>query len=255
MAEPKAAKSKSSKSKKHHQQGSDEASTKKATKAKADATAAPAAPSLDAHFKPCADVTGLRFGAQLVTRALTVRRAGPLELPHLLRVVVPDASPAAAASEQKHKKKAQPLSFAPTTTAYIPTNFAILAHHAWHTLTLGLGTKNSKAAVFVFESAAMKAAADAAWPQVLPLGDVGKRLLRAAPGGPEMARFKFRKGCVTFYVYAVRSAGARGFARAEELRAVIEAVAKLKDFLDHTAMLALPGQRSIDAAASVGAVH
>jgi hypothetical protein len=249
MAEPKAAKSKSSKSKKH--QGNDEASTKKAAKAKADATAAPAATSLDAHFKPCADVTGLRFGAQLVTRALTVRRAAPLELPHLLHVVVPDA----AASEQKHQKKAaQPLSFAPTTTAYIPTNFAILAHHAWHTLTLGLGTRNSKAAVFVFESAAMKAAADAAWPQVLPLGDVGKRLLRAAPGAPEMARFKFRKGCVTFYVYAVRSAGARGFARAEELRAVIEAVAKLKDFLDHTAMLALPGQKSIDAA-PVGAVY
>ncbi|XP_047046742.1 uncharacterized protein LOC124651747 [Lolium rigidum] len=235
MAEPKTGKSKSSKSKKH--QANDDASTKKAAKAKADATAAPAAPSLDAHFKPCADVTGLRFGAQLVTRALTVRRAAPLELPHLLR-----------------SKPRPQLSFAPTTTAYIPTNFAILAHHAWHTLTLGLGTKNSKAAVFVFESAAMKAAADAAWPQVLPLGDVGKRLLRAAPGAPEMARFKFRKGCVTFYVYAVRTAGARGFARAEELRAVIEAVAKLKDFLDHTAMLALPGQRSIDAA-PVGAVH
>lgn len=247
MAEPKTGKSKSSKSKKH--QANDEASAKKAAKAKADATAAPAAPSLDAHFKPCADVTGLRFGAQLVTRALTVRRAAPLELPHLLRVAVPDAE-----QKQQHKSKGPQLSFAPTTTAYIPTNFAILAHHAWHTLTLGLGTKNSKAAVFVFESAAMKAAADAAWPQVLPLGDVGKRLLRAAPGAPEMARFKFRKGCVTFYVYAVRTAGARGFARAEELRAVIEAVAKLKDFLDHTAMLALPGQRSIDAA-PVGAVH
>lgn len=248
MAEPKTGKSKSSKSKKH--QANDEASAKKAAKAKADATAAPAAPSLDAHFKPCADVTGLRFGAQLVTRALTVRRAAPLELPHLLRVAVPDATE----QKQQHKSKGPQLSFAPTTTAYIPTNFAILAHHAWHTLTLGLGTKNSKAAVFVFESAAMKAAADAAWPQVLPLGDVGKRLLRAAPGAPEMARFKFRKGCVTFYVYAVRTAGARGFARAEELRAVIEAVAKLKDFLDHTAMLALPGQRSIDAA-PVGAVH
>lgn len=249
MAEPKAAKSKSSsKSKKHHHHQGDGEASKKSTKAKAEATAAPA-PSLDAHFKPCADVAGLRFGAQLVTRALTVRRAGPLELPHLLRVVVPDAG-------QNTKGKAtQPLSFAPTTTAYIPTNFAILAHHAWHTLTLGLGTKNSKAAVFVFESAAMKAAADAAWPQVLPLGDVGKRLLRAAPGAPEMARFKFRKGCVTFYVYAVRTARARGFARAEELRAVIEAVAKLKDFLDHTAMLALPGQRSIDAAAPVGIVH
>lgn len=236
MAEPKASKSKSkSKSKSSSHDG---AASKKS---KASAAAAPG--TLDAHFAPCADVKGLRFGAQLVTRALTVRRAAPLELPHLLR-----ASPSPATDA---------LSFAPTTTAYIPTNFAILAHHAWHTLTLGLGTKNSKAAVFVFESAAMKAAADAAWPAVVPLGDVGRRLIRAAPGSPEMARFKFRKGCVTFYVYAVRTAGARGFARADELRAVVEAVARLKDFLDHTAMLALPGQRSIDvaAAAPVGIVH
>ncbi|OEL22555.1 hypothetical protein BAE44_0016427 [Dichanthelium oligosanthes] len=243
MAEPKASKSKSkSKSKSSH----DAAASKKSTKAGA-AAAGPG--TLDAHFAPCADVKGLRFGAQLVTRALTVRRAAPLELPHLLRAAPSPGAGAAAATGDA-------LSFAPTTTAYIPTNFAILAHHAWHTLTLGLGTKNSKAAVFVFESAAMKAAADAAWPGVVPLGDVGRRLIRAAPGKPEMARFKFRKGCVTFYVYAVRTAGARGFARADELRAVVEAVARLKDFLDHTAMLALPGQRSIDvAAAPVGVVH
>ncbi|RLM98283.1 hypothetical protein C2845_PM06G31770 [Panicum miliaceum] len=218
-------------------------------KSKASAAAAAGPGTLDALFAPCADVKGLRFGAQLVTRALTVRRAAPLELPHLLRAA---PSPGAGAAT------GDALSFAPTTTAYIPTNFAILAHHAWHTLTLGLGTKNSKAAVFVFESAAMKAAADAAWPGVVPLGNVGRRLIRAAPGAPEMARFKFRKGCVTFYVYAVRTAGARGFARADELRAVVEAVARLKDFLDHTAMLALPGQRSIDvaaAAAPVGVVH
>ncbi|GJM95378.1 hypothetical protein PR202_ga12106 [Eleusine coracana subsp. coracana] len=236
MAEPKSSKSsKSSKSK-------SKSDTKKPTKS--GAAAAPPS-SLDAHFVPCADVKGLRFGAQLVTRALTVRRAAPLELPHLLRATTSGDN-------------SDPLSFAPTTTLYIPTNFAILAHHAWHTLTLGLGTKNSKAAVFVFESGAMKAAADAAWPQVVPLGDVGRRLLRAAPGRPEMARFKFRKGCVTFYVYAVRAAGARGFARADELRNVVEAVARLKDFLDHTAMLALPGQKSIDvaaAAAQMGVVH
>ncbi|KAL6847338.1 hypothetical protein ACP4OV_023191 [Aristida adscensionis] len=236
MAESKSGKSKS-KSKSKSKDGQDAAGSKKA---KAGAAAA----TLDAHFAPCADVKGLRFGAQLVTRALTVRRAAPLELPHLLR-----ASPAAPGGGGGGGA----LSFAPTTTAYIPTNFAILAHHAWHTLTLGLGTKNSKAAVFVFESAAMKAAADAAWPHVVPLGDVGRRLIRAAPGAPEMARFKFRKGCVTFYVYAVRAAGARGFARADELRAIVEAVAKLKDFLDHTAMLALPGQRSIDAAAAAAA--
>uniref|UniRef100_A0A0D9W9P5 DUF7851 domain-containing protein n=1 Tax=Leersia perrieri TaxID=77586 RepID=A0A0D9W9P5_9ORYZ len=95
-------------------------------------------------------------------------------------------------------------------------------------------------------SGAAKAAVDAAWPHVLPLGDVGRRLIRAAPGSPEMARFKFRKGCVTFYVYAVRAAAGQGFARCDELRAVVEAVARLKDFLDHTAMLALQGQRSID---------
>ncbi|KAL5225555.1 hypothetical protein ABZP36_012194 [Zizania latifolia] len=251
MAERKAGKSKS-KSKSSH--GQDAAASKKANgKSSGNATAT----SLDAHFKPCADVKGLRFGTQLVTRALTVRRAAPLELPHLLRV----PSGAGAGTEQQQRQR-EPLSFAPTTTAYIPTNFAILAHHAWHTLTLGLGTKNSKAAVFVFESAAMKAATDAVWPHVVPLGDVGKRLIRVAPGAPEMARFKFRKGCVTFYVYAVRTAGARGFARADELRAIVEAVAKLKDFLDHTAMLALPGQRSIDVAAAataaappVGVVH
>jgi hypothetical protein len=232
MTEHKASKSRSKSKSKSKGSSHDAASS---NKAKAGAA------SLDAHFVPCADVKGLRFGAQIVTRALTVRRAAPLDLPHLLR-----ATPAGG-----------PLSFAPTTTAYIPTNFAILAHHAWRTLTLGLGTKNSKAAVFVFESAAMKAAADAAWPHVVPLGDVGRCLVRAAPGAPEMARFKFRKGCVTFYVYAVRTAGAHGFARADELRAVVEAVASLKDFLDHTAMLALPGQKSIDvaAAAQMGVVR
>jgi hypothetical protein len=254
MAESKSSKGKSkSKSKSGGGSKHDASSCKKSKASGAAAAAGPG--TLDALFAPCADVKGLRFGAQLVTRALTVRRASPLELPHLLRATPSPAAPApgaAAAPATGHDA----LSFAPTTTAYIPTNFSILAHHAWHTLTLGLGTKNSKAAVFVFESAAMKAAADAAWPGVVPLGDVGRRLIRAAPGAPEMARFKFRKGCVTFYVYAVRTAGARGFARADELRAVVEAVARLKDFLDHTAMLALPGQRSIDvAAAAVGVVH
>ncbi|KAF8698083.1 hypothetical protein HU200_035596 [Digitaria exilis] len=84
----------------------------------------------------------------LVTRALTVRRTSPLDLPHLLL-----ASPAAV-----HLSR--------------PTS-----RHAWHILTLGLGTRNFKAAVFVFESAAMKLA------MRLPLGDVvGRRLIHAAPG-------------------------------------------------------------------------
>ncbi|CAD6272597.1 unnamed protein product [Miscanthus lutarioriparius] len=146
--------------------------------------------TLDMHFVPCADVKGLRFGAQLIMRARTVRRTTLLELPHLLHATPsPTPSPTGAGNATTDA-----LSLAPTTTAYIPTNFAILSHHAWHTLTLGLGTKNSKAAVFVFESADMKATVDAAWLGVVPLGDVGRRLIRTAPGNPEMARFKFCKG-------------------------------------------------------------
>nr|CAD1817633.1 unnamed protein product [Ananas comosus var. bracteatus] len=77
-----------------------------------------------------------------------------------------------------------------------------------------------------------------------PLGDVNKKLIRGLTG-TDMARFKFRKGCLTLYVYAVRRSGAVGFACADDLRRVLEAVVALKDFLDHTAMLALPTQRSI----------
>ena len=196
-----------------------------------------------AHFKPCADVKGIRFGGQFIVKSFTVRRASPLELLRLL-----DIPPS-------YLSECQSLPF-PSTTTYMPTSFTILAHQAWHTLTLGLGTKKSKVVLFVFESESMKAAVDQLWPAMIPLGDVNKKLIRGLTGS-EMARFKFRKGCVTFYVYAVRTAGARGFARADELRAVVEAVARLKDFLDHTAMLALPGQRSIDvaAAAPVGVVH
>ncbi|KAK1321523.1 hypothetical protein QJS10_CPA03g01622 [Acorus calamus] len=133
----------------------------------------------------------------------------------------------------------------PSTVAFMPTNFTILAHHAWHTLTLGLGTKKSKVLVFVFESQALKASTvDQSWPNVIPLGNVNRKLIRGLTGC-EMARFKFRKGCITFYVYAVRRVSANGFACADDLRTVLEAVVELKDFLDHTAMLALPSQRSI----------
>jgi hypothetical protein len=83
---------------------------------------------------------------------------------------------------------------------YILTNFSIL-------VLLFLGTKNSKAAILVFESASMKASADAAWPGFIPLGDISHRLIRVAPDAPEMVWFKFRKG--TFYVYAVRIADTR----------------------------------------------
>ncbi|GFQ04280.1 hypothetical protein PHJA_002571900 [Phtheirospermum japonicum] len=56
--------------------------------------------------------------------------------------------------------------------------------------------------------------------------------------GHEMTRFKFRKGCVTFYVYAVRRCGDPGFLCADDLRTILQSVAAFKDFLDHTAMLA-----------------
>ncbi|VAH08092.1 uncharacterized protein [Triticum aestivum] len=190
-----------------------------------------AAAAAEASFKPCGDVKGIRFGGQFIVKSFTVRRASPLELLRLLDI------PPSFLSEL------QSLPF-PSTTAYMPTSFTILAHQAWHTLTLGLGTKKSKVVLFVFESEAMKAAVDQLWPAMIPLGDVNKKLIRGLSGS-EMARFKFRKGCLTIYVYAVRRLGAAGFVRADDLRRILQAVVELKDFLDHTAMLAMPSQRSI----------
>ncbi|XP_073009168.1 uncharacterized protein [Typha latifolia] len=185
----------------------------------------------DPHFKPSSDIKGIRFGSQFVVKSFTVRHASPLELIRLLDI------PPSYISE------CQSLPFTSTTT-YMPTNFTILAHHALHTLTLGLGTKNSKVVLFVFESESMKSAVNQLWPPIIPLGSVNKKLIRGLTGS-EMARFKFRKGCLTFYVYAVRQLGAAGFSCADDLRRILEAVVALKDFLDHTAMLALPSQRSI----------
>jgi len=90
----------------------------------------------------------------------------------------------------------------------------------------------------------MRAAVERQWPPEIPLGEVNKKLIRGL-SGCEMARFKFRKGCVTFYVYAVRRVGSLGFSCAEDLRRILECVVELNDFLDHTAMLAMPNQRSI----------
>ncbi|KAL4340033.1 hypothetical protein GQ457_08G010940 [Hibiscus cannabinus] len=194
-----------------------------------DQTTKPAAPpSSDYSFKPSNEVKGLRFGGQFIVKSFTIRRARPLELLKLLECpTVLNKSEATA------------------TTAFLPTNFTILAHHAWHTLTLGLGTKKSKVVLFVFESEAMKSAADKVWPPEIPLGEVNKKLIRGSKGW-EMARFKLRKGCITFYVYAVRRVGSVGFSCADELKSVLESVVALKDFLDHTAMLALPNQRCLN---------
>jgi len=193
-----------------------------------------------ASFKPCVDVKGIRFGGQFIVKSFTVRRASPLELLRLLDI------PPSYLSELSS------LPF-PSTTAYMPTSFTILAHQAWHTLTLGLGTKKSKVVLFVFESEAMKCAVDQLWPAMIPLGDVNKKLIRGLTGS-EMARFKFRKGCLTIYVYAVRRLGAAGFVRAEDLRRILQNVVELKDFLDHTAMLAMPSQRSITLQSRAAAV-
>nr|GFC69619.1 hypothetical protein [Tanacetum cinerariifolium] len=73
-------------------------------------------------FKPSSEVKGLRFGGQFIVKSFTIRRARPPELLRLLSL---------------HNQQPPPLIF-PSTTAYIPTNFTILAHHAWSTLTLGL---------------------------------------------------------------------------------------------------------------------
>ncbi|EOY18152.1 hypothetical protein QUC31_006618 [Theobroma cacao] len=198
-------------------------------------------PASDFSFKPSSEVKGLRFGGQFIVKSFTIRRARPLELLKLL-----DFPPISKSNSNK-------LPF-PSTTAFLPTNFTILAHHAWHTLTLGLGTKKSKVLLFVFESEAMKLAVDRIWPPEIPLGEVNKKLIRGLTGC-EMARFKFRKGCITFYVYAVRKVGNMGFSCADDLRTILQSVVALKDFLDHTAMLAMPNQRSISYCPPVAMAH
>ncbi|KAF6137767.1 hypothetical protein GIB67_040475 [Kingdonia uniflora] len=190
----------------------------------------------DPSFKPSSDVKGLRFGGQFIVKSFTVRRATPPEFLRLLALPPSD----------DHLNTDKVLNHKPftSTTAFLPTNFTILAHHAWHTLTLGLGTKKSKVILFVFESEKMKSAVDRLWPMEIPLGEINRKLIRGLTRS-EMARFKFRKGCITFYVYAVREIGCRGFLFADDLRNILQSVVELKDFLDHTSMLALPTQRSI----------
>ncbi|KAJ4719871.1 S-adenosylmethionine:tRNA ribosyltransferase-isomerase [Melia azedarach] len=192
-------------------------------------------PTSDIAFKPSSEVKGLKFGGQFIVKSFTIRRARPLELLKIL------SYPPVNKSNNNNNNK---IPF-PSTTGFLPTNFTILAHHAWHTLTLGLGTKKSKVVLFVFESESMKLAVDRIWPPEIPLGEVNKKLIRGLTGC-EMARFKFRKGCITFYVYAVRRQGSVGFSCAEDLRAILQSVVALNDFLDHTAMLAMPNQRSIN---------
>ncbi|KAK4743097.1 hypothetical protein SAY87_001098 [Trapa incisa] len=225
------------KKQKHKHPNIDQQTSTKSTKA------ASSSASSDFSFKPSSEVKGLRFGGQFIVKSFTIRRARPLELLRVLSFPPTNnhtSKPAASAT-------AGLLAF-PSTAAFLPTNFTILAHQALYTLTLGLGTKKSKVLVFVFESDALRAAvADRSWPHEIPLGEVNRRLIRHGLEGCELARFKFRKGCVTFYVYAVRRVGTAGFSRADDLRTILQSVVELKDFLDHTAMLAMPNQRSINA--------
>ncbi|KAF8397490.1 hypothetical protein HHK36_016407 [Tetracentron sinense] len=205
----------------------------------------------DPSFKPSSDVKGLRFGTQFIVKSFTIRRAKPLEL---FRLLDPPNSNQHH-HQVHHNKQPNPTNLPfPSTTAFLPTNFTILAHHAWHTLTLGLGTKKSKVLLFVFESESMKSAVDRIWPPEIPLGEVNRKLIRGLTGC-EMARFKFRKGCITFYIYAVRRVGSSGFLCADDLRSILQSVVELKDFLDHTAMLALPSQRSISYSPPVAMAH
>ncbi|KAH0457780.1 hypothetical protein IEQ34_013095 [Dendrobium chrysotoxum] len=187
------------------------------------------------HFKPCSDVKGIQFGGQFVLKSFTVRRSSLLELLRLLAIHPPQQN------QLEHHSNGLPF---PSTIMYLPTSFTILAQNAWHTLTLGLGTKKSKVLLFVFETETMKSAVDRNWPAMFPLGDVNKRLIFGLTGC-EMARFKFRKGCLTFYIYAVRRLGAACFPCAGDLRVILDSVIELKDFIDHTAMLALSNQKSI----------
>lgn len=204
-------------------------------------------PTSDFAFKPSSEVKGIRFGGQFIVKSFTIRRARPLELLKVLSY--PPTNKNNSSSSSNNSKT--PF---PSTTAFLPTNFTILAHHAWHTLTLGLGTKKSKVLMFVFESESLKLAVDRIWPPEIPLGEVNKKLIRGLTGC-EMSRFKFRKGCITFYVYAVRRVGYMGFSCADDLRTILQSVVALNDFLDHTAMLAMPHQRSINYAPPVAMAH
>ncbi|KAJ9175718.1 hypothetical protein P3X46_014246 [Hevea brasiliensis] len=199
-------------------------------------------PASDFSFRPSSEVKGLRFGGQFIVKSFTIRRARPLELLKVLSY---------PPTNRNNSNSKIPF---PSTIAFLPTNFTILAHQAWHTLTLGLGTKKSKILVFVFESESMKLAVDRIWPQEVPLGEVNKKLIRGLTGS-EMARFKFRKGCITFYVYAVRRIGNMRFSCADDLRTILQSVVSLNDFLDHTTMLAMPHQRSINYQAPVAMAH
>lgn len=211
------------KKKKKKQQQQQQQEAKKSNKEEAPTTTTTTAATA-AHFKCSSEVKGIRFGGQIIIKYFTIRRATTIELLTLL------SSPS-------------PSLFTSTIT-YIPTNFTILAHHAWHTLTLGLGTKKSKVVIFMFENESLKMSVERLWGGVVVLGDVNKKMIRGL-SGCEMARFKFRKGCLTFYVYAVRRLGSCGFNKADDLRCILESLVGLNDFLDHTAMLALPSQQSI----------
>ncbi|KAE8702585.1 glucan endo-1,3-beta-glucosidase isoform 1 [Hibiscus syriacus] len=142
------------------------------------------APSSDFSFKPSNEVKGLRFGGQFIVKSFTIRRARPPELLKLL-----DFPPL-------FNKSNTNLPF-PTITAFLPTNFNHLSSPCVAHADLGLGTKKSKVDLFVFKSEAMKVAVDKIWPPEIPLGEVNKKLTRGLKGF-EMARFKFRKGYVTF---------------------------------------------------------
>ena len=180
--------------------------------AKADATAAPAARLLELD-------KGRRASAW--ERSSSRAPLPCVELARLSSTSSPDYSDAAASEQKnlkkvycfkkKNLKKAQPPSFAPPPTAYIRTNFTILEHNSCHILMLGLGNRHAelKAAVFVIDSATMKAAADAAGLQVPTSASASSVTLRAPL---ETACFQFRKGCVMFYVDAVRAASVHGFA-------------------------------------------
>ncbi|KAI9127539.1 hypothetical protein K1719_000532 [Acacia pycnantha] len=208
--------------------------------------------SSDFLFKPSSEVKGLRFGGQFITKSFTIRQARTLELLKLLSLPSP-TNQNNNNNKPRNSKFLVPFS---STLAFIPTNFTILAYHAWHTLTLGLGTKKSKVVLFVFEREAMKKKVEEIWPLEISLGEVNKKLIRGLKGF-EMARFKFRKGCVTFYVYAVRQVGGLRFSNVEDLRIILQSVVSLNEFLDHTAVLAMPKQKSIMSSFShpVGMAH
>ncbi|CDP15729.1 unnamed protein product [Coffea canephora] len=191
----------------------------------------------DLAFKPSFEVKRLQFGGQFIVKSFIIHSARPLEFLRLLSLL-----PTLNLNHHQNQEKAN--------RQEVPSSSQSKAYHTFlnissrHEITLPMvclawGPKKSKVVVFVFEFENMEAAVDRVWLPEIPLGEVNKKLTRGQ-ARCKMARFKFRKGAITFYVYAVRRIGNMGFSFADDLRTILQSVVALNDCLDQSLVFQLP---------------